>query len=74
MRSSRLRCCRASAEATFHNSLNFLEFFFIESAFNNEKPVDVPKSGVIIVDSCDKRNAVAEFRFDLLKGFSCYLP
>ena len=52
----------------------FRKFFFAESAFNNEKPVDMPKSGVVIVDGCDKRNAVAEFRFDVLKGFSCYLP
>ena len=33
--------------------------------------MDVPKQGVVIVDGCDKRDAVAELRFDLLEGFAC---
>ena len=43
----------------------FREFFFWESPFDNEKPVDVPKQGVIIMDRCDKRNAVAKLCFDV---------
>ena len=47
---------------------------FAESALDNEKTVDVSKQGMVIVDGCDKRNAVAELRLDLLKSFSCYFP
>ena len=39
----------------------FGKFFFAESALDNEKPVDMPKQGVVIVDRCDKRHTVAEF-------------
>jgi hypothetical protein len=49
---------------------NFGKFFFAESAFDNEKPVDMTKQGVVIMDRCDKRDAVAELCFDVLKGFS----
>ena len=55
-------------------SPHFRKFFFAESAIDNEKPVDVPKCGVVIVDSCDKRHALPILRFDVLKGFSCYFP
>jgi hypothetical protein len=58
----------------FPESFDFRKFLFAESAFNNEKPVDMPKSGVIIMDGGDKGDAGAELRFDLLKGIAGYLP
>ena len=41
---------------------------------DNEKPVDMPKQGVIIVDRCDKRHAVTELCFDVFQGFFGYFP
>jgi hypothetical protein len=32
--------------------------------------MDMPKSGVVIMDGGDKRDAVTKLRFDLLEGFS----
>ncbi len=55
-------------------ALNFREFFFWESAFNDEKPVDMPKQGVVVVDRRDKRHTVAKLRFDVFQGFSRYFP
>ena len=46
--------------------LNFGEFFFWEFSLNNEKPVDMPKQGVVVVDCGDKRHAVAKLCFDVL--------
>jgi hypothetical protein len=34
----------------------------------------MPKQGVIVMDRCDKRDALTKLRFDLLKGFSGYIP
>jgi hypothetical protein len=51
-------------------TLNFREFFFWEFPLNNEKPVDMAKQGVVIMDRCDKRYAVAELCFDVFQGFS----
>jgi hypothetical protein len=46
----------------------------VESALDNEKPMDMAKSGVVIVDGGDKRYALPILRFDVLKGCLCYLP
>ena len=54
----------------FPESLYFCKFLFVESPLDNEKPVDMPKSGVVIVDGGDKGDAVAKFCFDLLKCIS----
>ena len=48
-------------------ALNFREFFFWEFPLNNEKSVDMPKQGVVIMNGCDKRDAVAELRFEIGK-------
>ena len=48
----------------------FREFFFAEPAIDNEKTVDMPKQGVVIVDGCDKGDAGAELRFNVFKRFS----
>ena len=52
----------------------FREFFFWEFPLHNEKPVDMPKQGVVVVDCGDKRYAVAELCFDVLQGFFGYFP
>ena len=55
-------------------ALNFREFFFWEPPFDNEKPVDMPKQGVVIMNGCDKRDAVAELCLDVFEGFFGYFP
>ena len=74
MRSRRRRWRHTSAEATFHKPLIFCKFFFWKTTVDNEKAVDMAKEGVIIMDSGDKGNAVAKWRFDLLKRFAGEFP
>jgi len=50
----------------------FRDFFFWEFPFDNEKPVDMPKQGVVIMDRCDKRNTVAKLCLDVFQGFFGY--
>ena len=52
----------------------FREFFFWEFPFDNEKSVDMPKQGVVIMDRCDKRHAVAKLCFDVFQRFLGYFP
>ena len=55
-------------------ALNFGEFFFWELPFDNEKPVDMAKQSVVVMDRCDKGHAVAKLCFDVFQGFSGYFP
>jgi hypothetical protein len=58
----------------FPEAFDFRKFLFAESAFHNEKAVDMAKGGMIIVDGGDKGNAVAEWRFDRVKRFPGEFP
>ena len=52
----------------------FREFLFAEPAFDNEKSVDMPKQGMVIVNGGDKRDAVTKLCFDLLERFAGEFP